>query len=293
MHSHDSSSVSKRCVSFLTGNNIRMTQDIRRRAEIVLLESDGSSQERQEQRNPEIEIDKNWILDKHNRNNVLASLWSLVRTWSENYDDTQPFQKSSFTAWANVIPSITAYSFGGDPLKEAKMTNAGDIYEQDLQTMIRKMIEIVINNTYSIEGEDGPIPCHKFRPKEIAAVCRRAGLYENILGDIDSVTTELESRGVLKSIGSGNSYVAPADLSQEEKYDQCWGYLGQNGGHGIKLGQLLKKADKRKFRYPISEGSYEQWTITPTSRDNQGVRYELKRVGFGKITPGNFEQLAS
>lgn len=281
MASHDQHKNLLRCVSFLTGNNLRMKADIYRRCEFVVLESEGTAFERRLRRESGVEIDDKFLGAPSNRARILAALWSIVRDWSENYETRKIFDKSSYTAWAAIIPSMTHHALGGDPLRPAKMKHAGDVYEDDLNALVGSLVKEVMRKRAYLPPQgnhEEAVPGMRFRVGEIAAMCRKEGLYENILADIDTVTKEKERMGKIGAVRiDDDTLLQPHELTLEQKHAQCWDYLTQ--AMGIKLGQLLAKADHRKFTVPISVSNVEYWRLTPAARDSLGKTYELRFDG--------------
>ena len=149
MHSQILANVPRCAQVFVTGNTLRLTRDLERRAIIVDL---FEAREATSRRFPH-EITNEWLAMPETRAQFLASLWAFVARWRDAGMPHGPGRKPSFETWAGVIGGIvtTLAPTLADPFGGRMILAGGDESTRALERVLA-----IVAGRY--ESDDTPRP---------------------------------------------------------------------------------------------------------------------------------------
>ena len=169
MNSQTTRSISKVTQCLATGNGLRITEDLERRALIVdLFEAREASA-----RTFHHEITSEWLATTETRAKFLAALWAIVRHWRNDGMPNNPqCHRGSFEHWSRIVGSIVTTVLFSNPFADRQSEMGGD--EAGRATV--RVLAILAG-----EGETDHPP--EPTPQEVIDVAEREGLLEVIAPD--------------------------------------------------------------------------------------------------------------
>lgn len=126
-------------VTFMTGNNITLSNDLARRSLICDLWNPLAAADRP--RDPSmVLLDESFFGDEKNRSMMLACLWALVKEWDSNGRPQGSRELATFEVWSRVVPGIVrnagaAFGRDWDCMAENTNENVGDKAARDYKRL--------------------------------------------------------------------------------------------------------------------------------------------------------------
>lgn len=151
-------------VLIITGNNVTLNPDLMERTLWVeLFCEDADPQSRID---PPFILDDVWLTNIDNRRRLLSALWSIVRHWDyagRPLASGKP--RRGFETWGRIIGGMVEFAGFGDMLAPAKLENAGDTENDDINALVRHLW-------------DGGAGAHRdFTYAEVVHVCWQEGIF--------------------------------------------------------------------------------------------------------------------
>jgi hypothetical protein len=128
--------IPKKTATFITGNNLVVSPDMRRRGLEIQLFLRAVRPESREIRHP---LDLQGILAQ--RPQILAALYALVREWVAAKKPTPSRTHPSFVEWSNVIAGIVEYAGFGCPIPAVDHNTEIDPRTADVERLVERMHE--------------------------------------------------------------------------------------------------------------------------------------------------------
>ena len=159
-------SVEKSCLVFISGNNARVSPDMRRRSLIVDLEVIEARSEDREIKKPmgEPEILKD-------RPRILAALWAIIREWDGKGRPDGSFRHGSFAKWSTMFGGMIESIGLKNPCEMTKLV--ADDTLRDFQKMVVEAIELSFDDAVG----------KTFTASELMDFARERGYFEWVLAD--------------------------------------------------------------------------------------------------------------
>jgi hypothetical protein len=154
--------IPKKTATFITGNNLVVSPDLRRRSlaiEFFLREV------RPETRTIQNPLDLQRILAE--RAQILSALYALVREWVTAKKPLPSRTHPSFIEWSNVVAGIVEHAGFGSPIPPVEQANEVDPKTADVERLVERMHE-----ANRPEG---------FTFREVVELCRQHELFEEDL----------------------------------------------------------------------------------------------------------------
>jgi len=207
-----------------TGQSLRLTPDLERRALICDLFLSGEVRGR---RFPTV-ITERWLARPDTRSNMLSALWAMVRVWDEmSRPNGVPGAElwpplESFEDWSSVVAAIVRTNGWADPLAPAKVPNVGDTEGAEL----RKLLVLAADNL------DDELLKMEYSREELVDLARQHELLEDLVG------------------GPGGPEMKPAEMSRWGKVLGRWlgRELVRSDGRAFVFG---KRSSRSGRRYPL------------------------------------------
>lgn len=215
---------------FISGNNATVSPDIERRfVWIELFNEQADASATQHAR----ELDDAWLIDPHNRGDILSALWALVRHWDEAGRPPAPNWMAGFRGWCDtmvgIVASVRELSGGtiGDPLARPTSANAGDKESKHMKRLLELMIE----------GEAAERV--EYTPALALDLAREHGLFSWFLPELpdDGAKDELKHPEKVKFGKIVSGRCAPGDEGKAVKYlltadgkTQLWRFCWEGEG---------------------------------------------------------------
>lgn len=196
MHTHEEVTVPKRCLTMITGNGATLSDDLVRRMVVIDLFSEKSSSERLRERDQDKEVTSTWLSSKKTRAEMLSALWAMVRYWVDQGMPQAPRRIASFVDWTEVVGGIVYACGFGDPFAPAKLTDAGDKWQVEWETLFSAVVRRFAPDK---TGVSIPLP-------EWCAVAREHGLYVEKLSDREMTRMHLDDNPKLWKIAEGIAF---------------------------------------------------------------------------------------
>jgi hypothetical protein len=151
-------------VLLITGNNVTLNPDLMERTLWVeLFCEDADPQARID---PAFILDDVWLSNIDNRRRILSALWSIVRHWDyagRPLASGKP--RRGFETWGRIIGGMVEFAGFGDMLAHAKLENAGDTENDDINALVRHL------------WDNGAGAHRDFTYQEIVHTCWQEGLF--------------------------------------------------------------------------------------------------------------------
>lgn len=165
-------SVEKQCVVFITGNNLKLSQDIERRTLRVALYSENFDVQEREVKRP---IDEEWLCRPEVRSDMLSALWALIREWDKQGRPKGGRVLKGFEKWCEVFGGIVKTAGFGDPCEAPpRDDNSGS---NELSDMLA-LVEALMAQMYKIEGDAKlPITRKEFTFQELVDQCQETDAF--------------------------------------------------------------------------------------------------------------------
>jgi len=142
-------SAEKQCVVFITGNNLKLSQDIERRTLRVGLYTDNFDVQEREVKRP---IDEEWLCKPTVRGEILSALWALVREWDAAGRPHGGRVQRSFERWCAVFGGIVMHAGFGDPCEAPPVDdNSGSNERADMLALVEALVA-------DMKGTDEKLP---------------------------------------------------------------------------------------------------------------------------------------
>jgi hypothetical protein len=185
-------SVPLRTLLFITGNQLRYSDDIFRRS--VICDLFNRVQYDQRTLPPEaVDMTEEWLRSEENRKRILSALWSLT-LHAEVMQTIRPAKIArkigSFEAWSKIIAPIVIHAGLGDPT-ELPASNQGNPYLEDARNLACIALDELV----------GDKRVHSIRLAELVPIARLNDLFPEKVGTLDSIIREMDSgRGKWKQV---------------------------------------------------------------------------------------------
>lgn len=168
MNSQKTRSVGKITQVLASGNDLRITPDLDRRALIVDLFEAGDAGTRTFPR----DITTEWLGLADTRAAFLAHLWALVRDWVERGMEIDPeCRRGSFELWSRIVGSIVTHAGFSNPFAPRSAVAGGDEASHALRSLLIGLVS-------KCESADAP----KLSTDEILAEAQALGVVDVIVG---------------------------------------------------------------------------------------------------------------
>ena len=136
MHSQTKFAVPKMQTVFLTGNNLEVSPDVARRflhCKMVVDEADPQS------RRIDRVISDEWLEKPEVRSQLLAALWSIVRSWNEAGRPAASRTVRGYEAWCDMFAGMVQHAGFGDCIEPLPVEESGN---SELADMVALMAEL-------------------------------------------------------------------------------------------------------------------------------------------------------
>ena len=184
-------SVELRGVTIITGNQLKLSDDIGRRTLTADLFATQTVQERQLPVDVQ-RITDSWLLEDEVRSPLLGCLYALVRhAYGEGATARRAEMKAlrpleSFEDWSRLVPPIVLAAGFGNPLGIVVLPDAGNTDNTDRAKTIVKAIELfalpVFKKSVTVTLVD------------LCVAARQAGCFLDVLGTTEEQVRELDAR---------------------------------------------------------------------------------------------------
>ena len=127
----------KQCVVFITGNNLKLSNDIERRTLRVGLYTENFDVQEREVKRP---IDEEWLCQPHIRSQALSALWALIREWDKAGRPKGRRVLKGFEKWCEVFGGIVSHAGFGDPCEAPPVDdNSGSNERADMLALVEAL----------------------------------------------------------------------------------------------------------------------------------------------------------
>ena len=182
-------SVPLRAATFVTGNNLRWSDDLKRRTLVVDLFPTQTSSDRELPADAEIMTSK-WLGQDDVRADLLSCLYALVRNFYDPHGihvKHEPCKRlASFEDWSDVVPRIVAAHAFGDPLRKPTLPDAGNNEEEDRAATVVAAIERFVVPL--------KVAAATITLGQLAASAREIGAFLEVLGTTEEMMRELDAK---------------------------------------------------------------------------------------------------
>jgi hypothetical protein len=239
-----------RCVTFLSGNNFKVDEDMSRRVMKVDLFASSTVTRRQLEPGT-VELTEEWVTNWANQSQLLSALYALVR---ENFSPSEgvvlPYmtrrRKASFEKWSSYAPRFVRDLGFADPLEMPVNDDTVGGEEREREATCVACVEL--------HGRDGD----EWRPSfvltldEIAAAARSCGAFFHTLGSVDDVLRQLDGskwpQAMLPSYDihghiTGQGMRKPETPAEREEVGSRW----MDRAMATSLGRRMKAAEDVPF----------------------------------------------
>jgi hypothetical protein len=246
----------KNTVTYLTGNECTLSDDLIRRALMVDLFTEDENDARFTKRTTE-EISDGYLANPKTRGDCLSALWALVRNWWENGCTKAPTPFPSYHEWGCTVGGIVHAAGWGDPLVKASLSAGGDSSRTEFISLLEAAVA-------ANPGKD-----HFVLPlNEWAALARRQGLYPNVLGSIADMHQHLVEKRMVKTATLED---IENGLTQDKLEEQQSAIYLDRKMSTVFAGILHRKRSGKRV---LSDGS--RWQFG--SRKSRHSSFEMKRL---------------
>ncbi|MGE3748675.1 MAG: hypothetical protein AB7I98_03820 [Verrucomicrobiales bacterium] len=259
-------------ITVMTGNQITLDDGIDRRTIIIDLYPRLRVGKRPLPEDA-IPINDDFFEDAAMRSKILASLWSLVRHWDDSDRpglaefNEKPLE--SFEGWSRIVPPMVLHAGWGNPLVKFEAADTGDRETRDFE----KMAELLIKEKCIATGNNAAY----VTMSDTISVCRRLGIFSEILGGAEAVLKDLENNPRHKwRIPDGAS-----EVTDEEKLRQAaeWSDKSIQSRWGKKLPKSAIIG-----QYIECGGSWwEMGTRASTGKE----KFQIRRIEEAELDGGN------
>jgi len=284
--------------SMMTGNEIKLNDDLERRALQIDLHSRVQGRDRVL---PDcaILLDDDFFADDGRMAEVLSALWSLVRWWNEcGRPGTKRRPLNSFESWSRVVPAVVECCKFGDCLAPFDAPDSGNEEGRE----IRKLMTLVLDrlprprpSTLPPEADDVTM-VELFK---VTALAREAGLFQEKLLTIEAIIEAEGEKGgwkfkelkpeedkIIKAaarlqlVSEGNA--APDDYDTNERATLLARRESAAQWHGAKIGSWWGKYFKKRAADGLLWKNSAGETFSVGSRANVDLsKVALTRLGVG------------
>jgi hypothetical protein len=253
----------KNTVTYLTGNECTLSDDLIRRALMVDLFTEDENDARFSKRQTE-EISDSYLASPKTRGDFLAALWALVRHWWEAGCPKPATPFPSYHEWGCTVGGIVTAAGWGDPLVKASLSAGGDSSRTEFLTLLEAAVA-------ANPGKDSfTLPLNEW-----AALARRQGLYPNVLGSIADMHQHLVEKRMVKTVDL-NGMEAGMD---QEKYEEQQAAIYLDRKMSTTFAGILHR--KRSGKRVLSDGSTWQFG----SRKSRHSAFEMARMEANDPAP--------
>jgi hypothetical protein len=238
-HSQTMIKCHKRTVTFMSGNEATLSDDLIRRSLLVDLFSDRMVDDRAQDRKT-AEIDEDRLTSPEFRRGVLATCCAMVRHWHAAGMPGPGRVLPSYQPWGRIVGGIVVACGYDDPLQRAELQAGGDASRTEFLMLLEA----------ALEAHPGASKL-SLRLGDWAAFARRKGLYHQVLGTIDDMVQYMDERRLFRTPvdGDGN----PLPLTDERREDQAAHYMDRPTA--TKFGRILSR--RRGMKVELSSGIYQ------------------------------------
>lgn len=246
----------KNTVTYLTGNECTLSDDLIRRALMVELFTSDENDARFAKRETD-EISDSYLANPKTRGDCLAALWALVRHWWASGCPKASTPFPSYHEWGCTVGGIVTAAGWGDPLVKASLTAGGDSSRTEFLTLMEAAVA-------ANPGKDTfTLPLNEW-----AAHARRQGLYPNVLGSTADMHQHLVEKRMLKTIALEDMEMGVSQEDHEEQ--QAASYLDRK--MSTTFAGILHR--KRSGKKTLADGSVWQFG----SRKSRHSAFEMARI---------------
>lgn len=187
----------------MTGNQVKLNEDLERRTLIVDLFARVKGAERVLP-DQAILLDDDFFQDDAQRSKLLAALWSLVRWWDDNCRPPLYGQGgkrvrplNSFEGWSRVVPAIVGTAGFGNALEPYNAPDGGNEEGRELERLVRAVIrELMPPRRPDLPADE--VQVVEVTLQEVVGVARRNKLLQDVLWTIAAVLESEEEKGGFK-----------------------------------------------------------------------------------------------
>jgi hypothetical protein len=246
------------CLTYMTGNDVKLSEDLGRRLLIVELFAHLRPKDRVLP-DDAILLDDDFFNSAEMLGKTVGALYALLRYWDTEMDRRTGSGKplASFTGWSKVIPGIVEWTGWGDCLAQVDSRRTGNVEGLEVELMVAACIKELAGELDRVE----------VTLKEVVGVTRRAGLFVEQLGTIDDV---LETEGTQK--GFNPRHLTFDTETARRKAAAEFLTASQNSGWG------------KRFRRDVANGRHffgkdgALWEFSDVTREGGTSTFALEKV---------------
>lgn len=154
----------KQCVVFITGNNLKLSNDIERRTLRVSLYTENFDVQEREVKRP---IDEEWLCQPKVRGEALSALWALIREWDQAGRPAGRRVLRGFERWCEVFGGIVLHAGFGDPCEAAPLDdNSGSNERSDMAALVEALW------LRMVDGDGRSLKKKEFTFQELVDICQ-------------------------------------------------------------------------------------------------------------------------
>ncbi len=225
--------------TMMTGNQVKLNDDLERRTLIIDLFSRVKGSERVLP-DQAIILDDDYFADEQHRSRLLAALWAQVRWWDDQgrppaFDAQRQRVRllNSFEGWSRVVPAIVSTAGFGNCLEPYNAPDGGNEEGRELERLIRAVIrELMPPRPEGLASGDAQEVTITLQ--EVVAVARRNKLLQDILWTVEAVLETEDEKGGFKVTKKCPEFVD--EHVWRETQAACW----MNPSMRSKFGKLFK-----------------------------------------------------
>lgn len=262
-HAQQLETALKNTVTYLTGNECTLSDDLIRRALMVDLFTEEENDARFTKRTTE-EISDAYLASPKVRGEFLSALWALVRHWWASGCPKAPTPFPSYHEWGSTVGGIVHAAGWGDPLVKASLSAGGDSSRTEFLALLEAAVAANPGKNQFV------LPLNEW-----AALARRQGLYPNVLGSIADMHQHLVEKRMLKSPSLDDIEGGMNTETYEEQ--QAATYLDRKMSTTFSMILHRKRSGKRV----LSDGSSWQFG----SRKSRHSAFEMARIEEESAAP--------
>jgi hypothetical protein len=268
----------EKIVTVLTGNRVTVNRNIGRRTLIADLFPHQVASERVLPKGTVL-LDDEFFSNDENLDKILSCMWACIKLWDElgrpcarhEGKDERPLE--SFEGWSKIVPGIVFHAGLGRALAPFEAAGSGDDDSRRMKQLVRAILEAHLKDGETWKDQAW------VSMREIAAVARKNGLFEEKLQSIDDLVHELNGRKGFKwELVPSKEVVFDDDPpmvepNEEQKRDQAAHYMDAKIGGD--WGKFFRKMAVDSQWFTASNGMVFQFGERGSSKVS---KFLLQRV---------------
>lgn len=226
---------------FVTGNKLKLNEDIERRFLVVDLFEKGDPMERRV--GADEVLDDDAMKDPEWRGRMLSALWAMVRDWHAAGMPAGKVVRGSFERYSRMLGGVVEAAGYENPFQRAEIPDAINPDQMEF----RELIGLIVK-------EMGERQCVDFTLQDMAKLARGANLFERMIG------TQAEGKALtvkMDKVDKNDVWSAQDKGYLTEKQNAEFGYFikGEAGreakwnGRAVEFG---KRTQARKSTYSVT-----------------------------------------